>query len=239
MASQPSSRGEKLCWEVKLLLAAWELQTFSSPLEGLLLAGPQAEAGVVLEQPFPGGFGWACSWCTDPPLLLVLPVLAASVQGAPKEVVNPSTGRASLLESIRQAGGIGKANLRSVKERKLEKKKQKEQEQGAEGLLQNWPSFFSAPGWEAVGGGGNVQARSTVNIRRGKALSLLTGRCRFQVFPIQPKLCELAKPHLPGRVLMFLMETRSVSGRVKKFHMCCVGPRGAGPSSGLGSWGQY
>ncbi|KAM6303691.1 WASH complex subunit 1 isoform 5-T9 [Podargus strigoides] len=56
-------------------------------------------------------------------------VPAASVQGAPKEVVNPSTGRASLLESIRQAGGIGKANLRSVKERKLEKKKQKEQEQ--------------------------------------------------------------------------------------------------------------
>lgn len=44
-------------------------------------------------------------------------------------MVNPSTGRASLLESIRQAGGIGKANLRSVKERKLEKKKQKEQEQ--------------------------------------------------------------------------------------------------------------
>ncbi|KFV63765.1 WAS protein family 1 [Dryobates pubescens] len=56
-------------------------------------------------------------------------VPAASVQGAPKEVVNPSTGRASLLESIRQAGGIGKAKLRSVKERKLEKKKQKEQEQ--------------------------------------------------------------------------------------------------------------
>lgn len=59
-----------------------------------------------------------------------LPLAAAAVQGAPKEVVNPSTGRATLLESIRQAGGIGKANLRSVKERKLEKKKQKEQEQG-------------------------------------------------------------------------------------------------------------
>ncbi|XP_024423614.2 WASH complex subunit 1 [Desmodus rotundus] len=52
-----------------------------------------------------------------------------SVQGAPKEVVDPSSGRATLLESIRQAGGIGKAKLRSVKERKLEKKKQKEQEQ--------------------------------------------------------------------------------------------------------------
>uniref|UniRef100_A0A452UFZ9 WASH complex subunit 1 n=1 Tax=Ursus maritimus TaxID=29073 RepID=A0A452UFZ9_URSMA len=51
------------------------------------------------------------------------------VQGAPKEVVDPSSGRATLLESIRQAGGIGKAKLRSVKERKLEKKKQKEQEQ--------------------------------------------------------------------------------------------------------------
>ncbi|KAM5336467.1 WASH complex subunit 1 isoform 2-T5 [Glossophaga mutica] len=52
-----------------------------------------------------------------------------SVHGAPKEVVDPSSGRATLLESIRQAGGIGKAKLRSVKERKLEKKKQKEQEQ--------------------------------------------------------------------------------------------------------------
>lgn len=45
-------------------------------------------------------------------------------------MVDPSSGRASLLESIRQAGGIGKAKLRSVKERRLEKKKQKEQEQG-------------------------------------------------------------------------------------------------------------
>ena len=39
-------------------------------------------------------------------------------------MVDPSSGRATLLESIRQAGGIGKAKLRSVKERKLEKKKQ-------------------------------------------------------------------------------------------------------------------
>nr|XP_058937325.1 WASH complex subunit 1 isoform X4 [Kogia breviceps] len=52
-----------------------------------------------------------------------------SVQGAPKEVVDPSGGRATLLESIRQAGGIGKAQLRSVKERRLEKKQQKAQEQ--------------------------------------------------------------------------------------------------------------
>ncbi|NWQ76367.1 WASH1 protein, partial [Columbina picui] len=126
----PSSRGGKLWWEVKLLLAAWELQTFSFPLGGAAAGlGPRQKLGGVLEQPFPWGYGCACSWCTDPLLLLVLLVLAASVQGAPKEVVNPSTGRASLLESIRQAGGIGKANLRSVKERKLEKKKQKEQEQ--------------------------------------------------------------------------------------------------------------
>ncbi|PIO31723.1 hypothetical protein AB205_0118720 [Aquarana catesbeiana] len=53
----------------------------------------------------------------------------AAVQGTPSEVVKPSDGRASLLESIRQAGGIGKANLRNVKEKKLEKKKMKEQEQ--------------------------------------------------------------------------------------------------------------
>lgn len=71
--------------------------------------------------------------CLRSPLPHTLP-LPATVQGAPKEVVDPSSGRATLLESIRQAGGIGKAKLRSVKERKLEKKKQKEQEQG-EGAL--------------------------------------------------------------------------------------------------------
>ncbi|KAJ8269263.1 hypothetical protein COCON_G00118700 [Conger conger] len=54
---------------------------------------------------------------------------SGAVQGAPSEVVQPSDGRASLLESIRMAGGIGKAKLRNVKERKMEKKKQKEQEQ--------------------------------------------------------------------------------------------------------------
>nr|XP_012634748.1 putative WAS protein family homolog 3 [Microcebus murinus] len=51
----------------------------------------------------------------------------APVLGAPKEVTEPSSARASLLESIRQAGGIGKAKLRSVKERKLEKKLEQEQ----------------------------------------------------------------------------------------------------------------
>ncbi|XP_055984814.1 LOW QUALITY PROTEIN: WASH complex subunit 1-like [Sorex fumeus] len=54
---------------------------------------------------------------------------APPVQGAPKEVMDPSSGRAALLESIRQAGGIGRAKLHSVKEHKLEKKNQKEQEQ--------------------------------------------------------------------------------------------------------------
>lgn len=52
------------------------------------------------------------------------------MSGAPSEVVKPSDSRASLLESIRNAGGIGKAKLRNIKERKMEKKKQKEQEQG-------------------------------------------------------------------------------------------------------------
>lgn len=59
------------------------------------------------------------------------PLTAGPVSGAPSEVVQPSDSRASLLESIRNAGGIGKAKLRNVKERKMEKKKQKEQEQGA------------------------------------------------------------------------------------------------------------
>lgn len=61
-------------------------------------------------------------------------------------MVDPSSGRATLLESIRQAGGIGKAKLRSVKERKLEKKKQKEQEQGegTKDLLQQLGSLSAS-----------------------------------------------------------------------------------------------
>ncbi|XP_029991912.1 WASH complex subunit 1 isoform X2 [Sphaeramia orbicularis] len=64
------------------------------------------------------------------------------VSGAPSEVVQPSDGRASLLESIRNAGGIGKAKLRNVKERKMEKKKQKEQEQ-AVGAAMSGGDFMS------------------------------------------------------------------------------------------------
>ncbi|KAM9755052.1 WASH complex subunit 1 isoform 1-T1 [Menidia menidia] len=64
------------------------------------------------------------------------------MSGAPSEVVEPSDGRASLLESIRNAGGIGKAKLRNVKERKMEKKKQKEQEQ-AVGVASSGGDFMS------------------------------------------------------------------------------------------------
>ncbi|XP_014325337.1 WASH complex subunit 1 [Xiphophorus maculatus] len=64
------------------------------------------------------------------------------VSGAPNEVVQPSDGRASLLESIRNAGGIGKAKLRNVSERKMEKKKQKEQEQ-AVGAASSGGDFMS------------------------------------------------------------------------------------------------
>lgn len=66
---------------------------------------------------------------TEPPTDAPEPPSTGPVSGAPTEVVQPSDGRASLLESIRNAGGIGKAKLRNVKERKMEKKKQKEQEQ--------------------------------------------------------------------------------------------------------------
>ena len=64
------------------------------------------------------------------------PLTVGPVSGAPNEVVQPSDSRASLLESIRNAGGIGKAKLRNVKERKMEKKKQKEQEQGVRWFYQ-------------------------------------------------------------------------------------------------------
>ncbi|XP_036962054.1 WASH complex subunit 1 isoform X1 [Acanthopagrus latus] len=67
---------------------------------------------------------------------------SAPVAGAPSEVVQPSDGRASLLESIRNAGGIGKAKLRNIKERKMEKKKQKEQEQ-AVGVASSGGDFMS------------------------------------------------------------------------------------------------
>uniref|UniRef100_A0A2K5R725 WASH1 WAHD domain-containing protein n=1 Tax=Cebus imitator TaxID=2715852 RepID=A0A2K5R725_CEBIM len=49
--------------------------------------------------------------------------VSPSVEGALREVVDPSEGRTALLESIHQA------KLHSVKEQKLEKKQQKEQEQ--------------------------------------------------------------------------------------------------------------
>ncbi|XP_037306999.1 WASH complex subunit 1 [Pungitius pungitius] len=64
------------------------------------------------------------------------------VSSAPSRVVEPSDGRANLLESIRNAGGIGKAQLRNVKERKMEKKKQKEQEQ-AVGAASSSGDFMS------------------------------------------------------------------------------------------------
>lgn len=108
------------------------------------------------------------------------------VQGAPKEVVNPSTGRASLLESIRQAGGIGKANLRSVKERKLEKKKQKEQEQGAGALL------AGGSGVEGWGETGKPRARGVHRGGRrgwhsravvGEEVRSMTQDCRVYFFP--------------------------------------------------------
>ena len=54
---------------------------------------------------------------THPPPPAVAPT-------APKDV-----GRAGLLESIRKAGGAGKANLNSAKKRKLESKRKKKEEQ--------------------------------------------------------------------------------------------------------------
>ncbi|CAL1526222.1 unnamed protein product [Lymnaea stagnalis] len=54
-------------------------------------------------------------------------------ENAPKDVVQPSTGRQSLLESIVKAGGAAGAGLKSAKDRKHsnKKKKQEEKEQGA------------------------------------------------------------------------------------------------------------
>lgn len=53
-------------------------------------------------------------------------------------------GRASLLESIRAAGGAGKAGLKNVKERKLEQKKKK-QEEKTKGKLPRLGGLSSFP----------------------------------------------------------------------------------------------
>lgn len=120
-------------------------------------------------------------------------------------MVDPSSGRATLLESIRQAGGIGKAKLRSVKERKLEKKKQKEREQGETALATPSPpvpapillpacTVGSFLGWEPTWlklrprgpllsppGGAQVQGYSVGQMTKGKVIPTLTGLWRLQV----------------------------------------------------------
>lgn len=107
----------------------------ASPKAGLRQLAPSAGGAPPHSQAAEGPLdprtcGWAEPAAAWPRLSTLPSPPPAPVQGAPKEVVDPSSGRATLLESIRQAGGIGKAKLRSVKERKLEKKKQKEQEHG-------------------------------------------------------------------------------------------------------------
>ncbi|GAU93146.1 hypothetical protein RvY_05130 [Ramazzottius varieornatus] len=77
---------------------------------------------------------------TPPPPPPPLPP-ASVMDSAPKEnslsVSTPAAvppamdGRASLLESIRAAGGTGKAKLRSVQERKMAQKKKKQEEKSA------------------------------------------------------------------------------------------------------------
>lgn len=52
-----------------------------------------------------------------------------SVSGVPEAVKHPGDARANLLESIRQAGG--KTKLKSVKERKIEVKKKKQEEKAS------------------------------------------------------------------------------------------------------------
>ncbi|XP_043943550.1 WASH complex subunit 1 [Protopterus annectens] len=116
---------------------------------------PPPPVPPVLPPPGPAITMTAAPPPPPPPVALPLPSgsmgdtrqSTGPIQGAPQDVAQPSTGRASLLESIRQAGGIGKAKLRSVKERKLEKKKQKEQEQAR-----------ATSGGGGSGGGGDLMS---------------------------------------------------------------------------------
>uniref|UniRef100_A0A8C4R8U4 WAS protein family homolog 1 n=1 Tax=Eptatretus burgeri TaxID=7764 RepID=A0A8C4R8U4_EPTBU len=76
----------------------------------------------------------------------------------PSEVACPSNDRASLLESIRQAGGVGGAKLRNLSDRKLEKKKQKEQLSGEEEVfLSLSPRLPTTGSGVSTGGGGGAQ----------------------------------------------------------------------------------
>lgn len=69
----------------------------------------------------------------------------------PAEVAQPASGRSSLLDSIRKAGGATGAGLKSAKDRKIsnKKKKQEEKEQGGDGSS-------SGGGGGGGGGGGDL-----------------------------------------------------------------------------------
>uniref|UniRef100_H3DPG6 WAS protein family homolog 1 n=1 Tax=Tetraodon nigroviridis TaxID=99883 RepID=H3DPG6_TETNG len=117
-----------------------ELPTFT---EESSMTGSQLQPNVLrAPPPPPPPPPPAAVEVSQPPGPVVPCVCVGPVSGAPTEVVQPSDGRASLLESIRNAGGIGKAKLRNVKERKMEKKKQKEQEQ-AVGVASSGGDFMS------------------------------------------------------------------------------------------------
>ena len=61
------------------------------------------------------------------------PAADVKLSGAPAEVVDPGTGRSSLLDAIRKAGGASGAKLKSAKDRKIETKKKKKEEKQAGG----------------------------------------------------------------------------------------------------------
>ena len=78
-----------------------------------------------------------------PPPLEDLPDASAR-----KEAPTPNDGRAGLMEAIRNAGGSGKAGLKSVMELKMEEKKAKQE------VLENPGSSSIASG----GGGGDLMS---------------------------------------------------------------------------------
>ena len=89
---------------------------------------------------------------------------AAPPSVVPAPVAAPDGGRNSLLESIRAAGGAGKAKLKKAKDRKIELKKKKEEEKSGGGAT----AAASGDGGGGGKGGGDLMSDlfSALTMRR-------------------------------------------------------------------------
>ncbi|XP_076363685.1 WASH complex subunit 1-like isoform X2 [Tachypleus tridentatus] len=114
------------------------------------------------------------------------------VTGAPESVVHPGDARASLLESIRQVGGSGKAKLRSVKERKIEAKKKKQEEKTVAGSGDLMTDLFNKLQMRRKGISGTVKGNTAEPQKEASSpasASSALGRISAMI-PSPPKLAS-------------------------------------------------